>query len=152
GRWSTSQVGTSGSNGSFSLPLTYGANTPGSYAYRVIATAANGGKSISPTVTLARTNSMEITVTTAGIKKAGEVTNVWGTVSGGSGRPVQVQVKLPDGRWSTSQVGTSGANGFYALRLTYGASTPGTYTYRVVATAANGGQTISPPVTLTRTR
>ncbi|NLT31351.1 MAG: peptidoglycan recognition protein, partial [Propionibacterium sp.] len=90
-----------------------------------------------------------VTAATAGTKETGLLSNVWGTVSAGSGVPVEVQA-LVDGRWTTSQKGTTGANGFYALALTHGADMPGVYSYRVVATLPNG-TAISPTVTLART-
>jgi uncharacterized protein YkwD len=42
GRWSTSQVGRSNSNGSFALPLTYGASNAGTYTFRVAASTPVG--------------------------------------------------------------------------------------------------------------
>lgn len=89
-----------------------------------------------------------VTASSAGSKTVGETTYTWGTASG-FGTPVTVSTQvLINGKWSTSQKTTT--SGYYTLPLTYGANTPGTYTFRVVAT--NGSKTAtSPNFTLKRT-
>ncbi|HHU09243.1 MAG TPA: L,D-transpeptidase family protein [Intrasporangiaceae bacterium] len=77
------------------------------------------------------------------------MTNIWGTATGAPNAPVASQV-LVNGVWKTSQRSTTDSKGFYAIPLTYGATTPGTYTYRAVVTV-NGRSYTSPNVTLTRT-
>ncbi len=145
GAWSTSQKTTT--SGYYTLPLTYGANTPGTYTFRVVAT--NGSKTAtSPNFTLKRTPKPKVTASSAGSKTVGETTYAWGTASG-FGTPVTVSTQvLINGKWSTSQKTTT--SGYYTLPLTYGANTAGTYTFRVVAT--NGTKTAtSPNFTLKRT-
>lgn len=91
-----------------------------------------------------------LTAATAGVKRTGERTNVWGTALGvPSMAPVVTQVRIGN-RWSTSQRGeVPYESNNYALPLTYGASTPGTYTYRVgVKTEIRW--VWSKPVTITR--
>ena len=87
-----------------------------------------------------------VSIATAGTKTVGATTYAWGTVSGGAGVKACTQVLLGS-RWSTSQcTTTTSATGSYAIPLTYGSTTPGTYTFRVLAEGA-----VSPSATLTRT-
>lgn len=101
------------------------------------------------TLVPAMANPVTVTAYSAGSKFVGQGTNVWGTASGAPRRPVQVQA-LVNGRWSTSQKGTTSATGSYVLPLTYGVTTPGTYSFRVVVTLANGTYAVSPVVRLVR--
>lgn len=55
GRWSRSQTSRADSTGWYTIPLTYGINTPGTYQYRVGASTAVGTV-YSPTFTLTRTS------------------------------------------------------------------------------------------------
>ena len=151
GSWSTSQKGTTSSTGSYSLPLTYGINTPGTYSYRALVQTSTGAYVASPTVTLTRTQSVTVTAATAGTKPVGQSTNIWGTATGAAYRPVSVQA-LVNGSWSTSQKGTTSASGSYALPLTYGINTPGTYSFRALVLTPQGAWVSSPAVTLTRTQ
>lgn len=90
-----------------------------------------------------------ITTSTAGPRPVNVVTNVWGTITNVEpGATVRTQA-LVNGQWSTSQVGTVGANGYYALPLTYGSSTAGTATYRVIVDQ-DGKQVASEPFAVTR--
>ena len=150
GAWSTSQSGTTSGTGFYALPLTYGMNAPGTYSYRAVVRLSVGW-AVSPTVTLTRTQRIvTVSAATAGSKDVGVATNIWGTASGAPYRPVSVQV-LVNGAWSTSQSGTTSGTGFYALPLTYGINTPGTYSYRAVVRTSTG-YAVSPTVTLTRTQ
>ncbi|NLT31024.1 MAG: M15 family metallopeptidase [Propionibacterium sp.] len=90
-----------------------------------------------------------VTAAGAGTKPVGEVTYVWGTAHGAPNRPVFTEV-LVAGRWSRSQVGTTDSRGSYTLKLTYGATQAGTYTYRVGVDSA-AGRYYSPTFTLRRT-
>ena len=84
----------------------------------------------------AQASTPSVTAQTAGTKTVGATTYVWGTVSNvPAGTRVCDQVLLSSG-WSQSQCGTTSDNGAYALKLTYGATTPGTYTFRVVSAGA----------------
>lgn len=145
GRWSTSQVDYV--EGYFALPLTYGASQPGQYTFRVRAESMTGVVAYSPQFTLTRTSALKVTAASAGSKPVGQTTYVWGQMTGASSARVSVQVMV-GGRWSSSQSTTTG--GSYTLPLTYGANTPGTYTFRVVAQAGSV-VAATPAFTLTRT-
>ena len=134
GRWSRSQVGTAAVDGYFALPLTYGMNTVGEYTFRVGASTPLGIVYSQPFM-LRRIAT--VVAYTAGTKPVNEVTNTWGTVRGYGGGQVWTEVLLATG-WSTSQVRTSDANGYFVIPLTYGASTVGTYTFRVGASTPLG--------------
>lgn len=146
GSWSTSQVGTTSSTGYFALPMTYGQNSAGYLAWRVGVTTKAGTVYSSP-VGLRR---VSVSVQTAGTKPVRQTTYAWGTAAGAPNSRVALQVRLPNGSWSTSQIGTTSSNGSYSLPLTYGASTPGTYVYRAVVTS-NGVNIYSPVTQLRRT-
>ncbi|WP_051208332.1 hypothetical protein [Propionicicella superfundia] len=62
----------------------------------------------------------------------GQSASVTATVSevNPGGRPVALEVRTGSG-WSTSRTGTTASDGRVALPLTYGATTAGTYTYRL---------------------
>lgn len=147
GTWSTSQRKT-GVTGSYTLPLTYGINSVGETRWRVVA-QGGGVTAISPEFRLTRVARPAVTANSTGSKQVGIDSNVWGSVSGfGTPATVSTQVKV-NGTWSTSQQKT-GVTGSYALPLTYGQSSAGTQTYRVVA--QGGGVTaISKEFTFTRT-
>ncbi|MFV0429407.1 MAG: hypothetical protein ACK5KO_08280, partial [Arachnia sp.] len=145
GSWSRSQTRTPQSNGFYAIPLTYGATTPGTYRWRVGARSATGQVSYSPQVQLLR---YRLTAATAGTKPVGQLTNVWGTVAP---RATSVWTEvLINGSWSRSQTRTPQSNGYYVIPLTYGATTPGTYRWRVGARTAAGQTLYSSTVTLVR--
>ncbi|HMR50280.1 MAG TPA: hypothetical protein PKE40_13205 [Arachnia sp.] len=54
GRWSTSQIRTANGSGGYTIPLTYGSNTPGNYTFRTVASGA-GKTATSSQFTLTRT-------------------------------------------------------------------------------------------------
>ncbi|MGJ3510063.1 L,D-transpeptidase family protein [Enemella sp. A6] len=147
GKWSTSQISKTNASGFYSLPMTYGQNTPGLMTWRVGVTTSGGTVYSSP-VTLRR---ISVTAKTAGSKPVGAKTYAWGRASGAPNAKVSLQVRLPSGKWSTSQIGKTSSTGSYSLPLTYGATTPGTYVYRVVVNS-NGATVYSPQTRLTRTR
>ncbi|SDL18386.1 Ltp family lipoprotein [Tessaracoccus oleiagri] len=149
GNWSNSRIGTTNASGFYALPLTYGMNTPGKYSFRVVVTTT-AGYVVSPTVTLTRTQSVTVTASTAGSKEVGLSTNIWGTATGAPNRTVTVQAWV-NGQWSNSRIGMTSSTGFYALPLTYGMYTPGTYSFRAVVSTGTG-YAVSPTVTLTRTQ
>jgi peptidoglycan/xylan/chitin deacetylase (PgdA/CDA1 family) len=134
GRWSRSQVRTANASGYFAIPLTYGSNTVGEYTFRVVASTTRGTVYSQPFV-LRRTAT--VVAYSAGTKPVNQVTYTWGTVRGYGGGQVWTQVLLSSG-WSTSQIRTADANGAFIIPLTYGASTPGTYTFRVGASTPFG--------------
>lgn len=150
GGWSRSQVRTADAQGSFAIPLTFGAHQLGTTTWRVVANTTQG-QVISEPFTLTRiAPDVTVSAATAGTKHVGLTTNVWGTVDGWPGREVWTEVWL-DTHWSRSQTRTSNAQGFYAIPLTYGATTRGTHRFRVGATTPSG-PTYSPEVTITRTK
>lgn len=144
--WSRSQSGTTSSTGNYTLPLTYGSTTIGKYEFRVVAETP-AGPAYSAPFTLTRTGA--VSAVTSGSKPVGQTANVWGTVSGVRGGSVWTEVQTSTG-WARSQSGTSTSTGYYALPLTYGAGTVGTYTFRVGASTPLGN-VYSAPVTITRT-
>lgn len=73
---------------------------------------------------------------------------VWGAINAPGAR-ITTQV-LVGGTWRTSQVGTADAAGNYRLPLTYGATVPGTVTFRVMA-YSDRGNVASPSFVITRT-
>lgn len=84
-------------------------------------------------------------------RPVGVGTNVWGTIIGSqAGDKVVTQVKV-NGRWSQSQAGTVDDHGFYALPLTYGQNTAGSYEYRVVTVTRDGVAHASEPFQYLRT-
>ncbi|NLE97491.1 MAG: hypothetical protein GX596_05820, partial [Propionibacterium sp.] len=146
GRWSRSQTRIANATGYFVVPLTYGASQARPQTFRVGASTPRGTV-YSQAFVLTRTGSVE--AHTAGTKQVGQVTNTWGTVRGHGGGQVWTQV-IVNGSWSTSQVRTASASGYFVIPLTYGATTPGSYTYRVGA-ATPSGTVYSSPFTLRRT-
>lgn len=128
--WSRSQVGKTRADGFYALPLTYGSDTPGLYTFRVAGRYPSGSVVYSPEVSLERVAAAK--ASSAGIKIVGEGTNAWGTLD--VYLPTQVWTEVKKGTsWSRSQVGTTRSDGFFALPLTYGSNTSGTYTFRVGA-------------------
>ncbi len=145
-RWSVSQIGVVGANGSYTLPLTYGMHTAGTNKFRVTATTSWGAVS-SKEFTFIRTP--VVSVASAGTKPVGQTTYAWGYATGAHGARVTVQA-LVAGRWSVSQAGIVRADGSYTLPLTYGWTTAGAYTFRVEVTTS-GGTYPSPEFRFTRT-
>jgi hypothetical protein len=90
-----------------------------------------------------------VSASSAGSKVVGALTYAWGRVSGYTGGQVFTEV-LVGGGWNRSRTVTSSSTGYYQIPLTYGANTPGTYTYRVGASTP-GGTVYSNTFTLTRT-
>lgn len=151
GRWATSRTDVVGDDGRFVLPLTYGMDHAGTWTFRLVLDGAEGPKAGQP-FTLTRVAPLAISTNSAGSKPVHVGANVWGTVAGASaGDHVATQVQV-NGVWRTSQQGAVGVGGGYMLPLTYGQSTPGSHTFRVVAMASDGRTTVSEPFTFTRTR
>lgn len=111
-------------------------------AFGAVAAVATGALVTAPAASAAVTS---ISIQTAGSKPINQTTYAWGTVHGGAGITACTQVLLSSG-WTTSQCATTTSSGSYAIPLTYGSSTAGTYTFRVAA----GGK-LSPNATLKRT-
>ncbi len=148
GRWSRSQTRSTDSSGAYTIPLTYGARTRGVQTFRVGA-VIEGRRSTSAPVRLRRVTAP--TVASAGVKRVGQTTYTWGKFDPSGLRKIRTQVKLPNGRWSTSQTRTPAKDGRYTIPLTYGAATPGTYRWRVVG-AYPEGTLVAGEFSLTRIR
>lgn len=147
GGWSTSQIRTTDATGYFTIPLTYGSTTPDTYRWRVAGRYPDGQ--------VVRSNEFELwrlarpTIATAGSKAVGLTTYAWGRFDVREPITVRTEVWLSTG-WSTSQIRTTDATGYYAIPLTYGATTPGTYRWRVTATYQAGVTLSTAEATLTR--
>lgn len=143
--WSRSQQGVASSAGQITLPLTYGSTREGAVTFRVRAYSPYGILTSSP-FTL---NRVPWEVGHAGSKPVNQLTYTWGTMPAAAGRQVSTQV-LVNGSWSRSQLTTATATGSFTLPLSYGSTSAGEYTFRVVADSA-GGAIASAPFTLERT-
>lgn len=147
GAWATSQVRTTDAAGYFSIPLTYGSTTPGTFRWRVAGRYPDGQ--------VVHSNEFELwrlarpTIATAGSKAIGATTYAWGRFDVREPITVRTEVWLPTG-WSTSQVRTTDATGYYAIPLTYGATTPGTYRWRVTGIYQPGTTVTTGEASLTR--
>lgn len=144
--WSRSQQRRTTVGGGYVIPLTYGAKTPGTYSFRVAAELPNH--------TIVRSKSTQFhrakapTLSTAGTKPINQSTYGWGTFDPQGLRKVVIQA-LVKGHWSQSREGRASASGYYALPLTYGADTPGSYRFRAVGVYAHHYD-VSPERTLKR--
>lgn len=137
GKWVTIRTGTTGPTGSYSLPLSYGVTTPGTYRFRVVVAPAAGSAVTSATVSLTRVP-ITVSAATAGSKFVGQGTNVWGTAgAGAAGRAVSVQVRYGTS-WATISKGTTSSSGWYSVPLSYGVTSPGTYHFRVAVSTVVG--------------
>ncbi len=146
--WSRSQTSQINEiDGSYVIELTYGKNTAGRYAYRVVVEAEDGATHTSEVVYLRR--DVVITANTAGARPVGTTTRVWGTALGAKNATVWTEVRV-NGVWSRSQVATTDSRGRYQIELTYGKNAANTYKYRVGVEAA-GRTTYSKTVTIRRT-
>ncbi|SDL11319.1 hypothetical protein [Tessaracoccus oleiagri] len=135
GRWSKSQESTTSGTGSYVLPLTYGANTPGEYVFRVGARYYNGAVVYTEASSIERV--ARPAASHAGVKIVGETANVWGHFDVRWPAPVWTEVWTGAG-FSKSQQGLTGSSGNYVLPLTYGASKPDFYWYRVAGDIGDG--------------
>ncbi|MFV0430210.1 MAG: transglycosylase family protein [Arachnia sp.] len=145
GKWSRSQSKSTSSTGYYSIPLTYGASTPGTRTWRV-GVSINGKTHYSRTFKLTR---LSISAKSAGSKTVGAATAAWGTAAGAPNSAVWTEVYV-GGKWARSQTRTTTSSGYYSIPLTYGASTPGTRTWRV-GVSVRGKTHYSTSFTLTRT-
>jgi hypothetical protein len=148
GAWANTAYGTTDAAGAYRIPVTYGTNTPGTYTLRTLVTA-DGTTSISPSVTLTRV-SRTVTATTDGSRTVSTPTSIWGTAPHAPNTRVTVQV-IVGGAWANTAYGTTDAAGAYRIPVTYGSTTPGTYTLRALV-SVQGTTYASRSVTLTRTR
>lgn len=90
------------------------------------------------------------TAYTAGQKLSGAVTNTWGRFDTAVAMDVWTEVEIRPGVWSRSQQRRTDATGYFVIPLTYGATTPGTYRYRVAGRYGTGETARSSVFTLQR--
>jgi len=128
GKWAVSQIRQTDSAGNYVIPLTYGAGTPGTYTFRVRGQYADGTFRASKNIELRRLGSP--TVASAGSRKVNIATYTWGKFDTLSALTAWTEVKV-NGKWLRSQTRLTDTSGNYVIPLTYGAGTPGTYTFRV---------------------
>ncbi len=130
--WSKSQTATTDAQGAATLPLTYGWTSAGSYSWRVVTmnpyrvtTAAAGRK-------LTRYAAAPI-VTSASSYVTTDVTGSVTAHLDGSGAGIAVWTEFwVSGGWSRSQTRTTDTSGNVTIPLTYAATTPGVYGWRIV--------------------
>ncbi|MGJ3509231.1 hypothetical protein [Enemella sp. A6] len=148
GQWRTSQMVTTTSAGNFTIPLTYGATTPGKHTFRVRGRYPDGTIVTGKSFTLTRIG--KPTAKSAGRKLVNTPTSTWGRFD--TRRPITAWTEVRvNGKWRTSQKVTTAKSGNYVIPLTYGATVPGNHVFRVRGRHADGTITTSAPFTLTRT-
>ncbi len=133
--------------GEFTLPLTYGATTPGIYLWRVGATI-NGATGRSATFGIVRTPNVQLRSASA-VATRGVLTYARGrTYPMRSGLPGFAQVRY-GANWVTISNGTTNSLGDFTVPLNYGVNTAGIYTFRLGATI-NGTRYYTPAFNVTR--
>lgn len=133
--WSSSQTRQVRAGDMYSIPLTYGATTPGTRTWRVVATQEGKPTSVSKSFRFTR---VFLSAESAGSKMVGQTSNIWGIVRGlPANAKVTSQVKI-NGRWSSSQTRVAKPDQMYTIPLTYGSNSAGTYTWRVRLTYGSG--------------
>lgn len=146
--WKVSQTGSiNPANGQFTLPLTYGATTPGTYKWRLGATM-NGATGRSPAFTIVRTPTVELRAasTTA---RVGQLTTARGrTYPMKSGLTGFAQVWYGT-KWATISWAETNSLGDFTAPLSYGVTTPGTYKFRL-GVIVNGTRYYTKAWTVTR--
>ncbi len=148
-RWSTSQVGTTGTDGVFSLPLTYGRTTVGTYSFR-LAVVSGGSTYYSNAFNITRLPTNVVVLSAPGSASVGQRVTARADVRNlGSGRTVTAQW-LVNGQWSSSASATTNAAGEAYVPLTYGANVAGTYTWRLASTNPYGIRSVTRAYTLVR--
>lgn len=144
--WTTSQ--SAEVEGFYAIPLTYGANTAGTYEWRVLVRHEHGQTEVSEPMTQERL--ARPLARTAGEAPVGRTANVWGTLDVDAPTTVWTEVQLADGRWVRSQSTTSTASGWYVIELTYGKHAAGTLQWRVAAEYEGVGVVRSEPFSFVR--
>lgn len=147
--WSTSQIGVTDASGEFSLPLTYGRTSGGSFRFR-LAVLVEGSAVYSREFTITRYSTSPYAYSAPGHAPVGTTAAVRARVQNtGSGATVRTQF-LVSGRWSTSQLALTDAAGFATIPLTYGKTSAGTYSWRLIHTNSAGHTSVSGTYTLVR--
>lgn len=148
GSWSTSQSVTTGTDGSYVIPLTYGRMSAGALDWRVRVEHENGLVEYGDPLTQVRV--ARPSSSSAGSAPVGREASVWGSV-GVADAPVWTEVYVGDGRWVRSQQATSDGRGGYVIPLTYGQDSDGTYQFRVATRRPDAGVVYGEEFTFVRT-
>ncbi len=130
------QQGVTNSLGGFTLPLSYGAGTPGTYTFRLGATV-NGTTGRTPSFTVTRTPSLAL------LSAKNQLTvGFTGTARGGlnpaqTGRTGFAEVWYGT-RWARISSAVTNSAGVFTVPLSYGVNSAGTHTFRLGATTGTG--------------
>lgn len=147
--WSTSQIGTTDATGMFTLPLTYGRTTVGTTTFR-LAVVVGERAYYSSAFKITRQPTNVVLLSAPGSAAIGQQVTARAKVQNlGAGRTVTAQW-LVNGRWSASASARTNAAGEAFVPLTYGTSTAGTYTWRLVSTNPHGIMSATRAYTLVR--
>lgn len=147
GQWVRVSTAATTATGQFTVPLSYGISTPGTYRYRLGTTF--GGRTV-------YTGEFNV-VRSAGVRlmsAAGSVSvGVTGTARGRTAPALSGYRGFAEvwyqGRWARISYATSTATGDFTVPLSYGAGQAGTYGFRLGAVI--GGRTLyTPPFYVTR--
>lgn len=146
--WSTSQIGATDARGEFTLPLTYGRTSVGTFRFR-LAVVVGTRTVLSREFNITRYNTAPYAHSAPAWAAVGTPVSVRARVGNtGAGANVSTQF-LVNGAWSTSQIGTTDAAGYATIPLTYGQPT-GVYSWRLAHTNSAGVTLTSTPYTLVR--
>lgn len=148
-RWARIQQGTTNSAGEFTLPLSYGVSTVGTYSFRLGATV-NGKTGYTKYFNVTRTASGSVTLQSApGTLKVGTTGTARARISPvASGRTGFAEVWV--GKWARVSSATTNSSGDFTVPLAYGVSKAGSYTFRLGATIS-GHNVYTKQFTVTRT-
>lgn len=148
--WSTSRVGTTTTGGRFTLPITYGSTTAGTYTFRLRA-SVGGSVGYSRQFTIERLPTSVVLLSAPNTAPAGTTASARARVQNvGAGQIVSTQF-LVNGSWSTSQSRTTSSAGEVTIPLTYGQHSAGSYSWRLTSTNRYGITSATRAYTLTRT-
>lgn len=148
GNWSRSQTVRTDSSGGYVIPLTYGANSPGTYTFRVRGQYPDGTIGTSATFDLRRL--AQPSAHSAGSRPVGTASSAWGSFDTHQAVNAWTEVRV-NGNWSRSQTARTDSSGGYVIPLTYGSDSPGTHTFRVRGQYSDGSIATSREFTLQRT-
>lgn len=134
--WSKSQQRTTSVDGSYAIPLTYGANSSGVTRWRVAGYVDQSTLARTAEFTLRRV--AKPSASTAGTARVGANSNAWGSFDT-DGERIKVWTEAWTGSgWSKSQERTTNADGGYVIPLTYRASNSGTTRWRIAGEYPEG--------------
>lgn len=135
-RWVRIATAKTGSTGLFTVPLSYGASTPGTYRYR-LGTTVNGRTAYSQAFTVVRTAGISL-MSAPRVVSVGVTGTARGrTAPARSGYTGFVQVWYGD-HWVRIATARTNSAGDFTVPLAYGTTQAGSYQFRLGATI--GGQ------------